>query len=158
MQITKRVLIEDAFDDCSLWDGQLQPEHIQKALRQLDQMVARWNSQGVRLRYDFYTNYQNSSLDDVLNVPDEALEALRMQLAKRIAPSFGKQLDRSYRVDADKAYNDLRLKRSKPGVLQLPSTMPRGSGHKTHKTNQRRFYGTPIEPLDSGVGDTLDFS
>lgn len=93
MGYTKRDIIGQAFDEIGLagYVFDLQPQQIESALRRLDAMMATWNGKGVRLGYPLPTSAGDSDVDQEINVPDVAIEAMTLNLAVRIAPVMARR-------------------------------------------------------------------
>lgn len=126
---TKRDIVNEAFSEIGLADYvfDLQPDQLDSALRKLDAMMATWNSKGIKIGYNLSVK---SDMDDLLNVPDAAHEAMYKNLALRIAPSFGKQLLPDTRISAKQSYNDLVNLIVRVPEMRLGSDFPLGMGNK----------------------------
>jgi len=72
---TKREIVTNAFEEVGLasYAFDLQPEQLQAGLRRLDNMMATWNSRGLRIGYPLTNSPAGSDLDDDANVMDEAI-------------------------------------------------------------------------------------
>ena len=77
MSWTKREIVTGAFEEIGLasYVFDLQPEQMQAGLRRLDNMMATWNSRGLRIGYPLADNPGDSDLDQDATVTDEAIEA-----------------------------------------------------------------------------------
>jgi hypothetical protein len=69
------------------------------------------------------------SLDSVLTLPPEYEEAMRMQLARRIAPTFGKKLDPEYLRLAGAAMDNVVTSNLQIAQLNLPREVTGGGGY-----------------------------
>lgn len=155
---TKGQLVDAAFDELALAKDafDLQDEERERALVKLDSMVAMWAAKGVRIGYNFPSSQASSSLNDDSGIPDSASETVYLNLAVRMAPSYGKQLSQDTRKNARDGYDVLLWTAAQPIEQQLPNTMPRGAGNKPWRRTDRPFLPKPDEsPLqyDNQSGD-----
>jgi hypothetical protein len=157
MSWTKRQIVLEAFDTIGLasYVFDLQPEQLQSALRKLDTMMATWNARGIRLGYPLPSSPQDSDIDQETEVPDSAFEAVYTNLALKIAPSFGKQVAIEVKVSAKQAYDTLLQRATAPIQMQLPRTMPAGSGRKPWRYDNP-FVRTPEKPVQTGPEGFLE--
>ena len=58
------------------------------AMRRLNAMMAEWNARGIRIGYPIPSGPNSGALTDETGVPDSAWEAVTLNLAIRIAPSW----------------------------------------------------------------------
>lgn len=158
MGYTKRQFIQMAFEELGLSNHgfDLQPEQYQTGLKRLDAMMATWNSKGLRLSYPIPSEPENSDLDEETDVPDKANEAVYLNLAVRLASSFGKVVSVDLRNQANAMYNDLI--RSAVGVEEVElSVVPSGAGNKNFGTSARFIVPTDTN-IQLGNDADLDFS
>jgi len=150
----KRDFVLQAFDEIGIasYDYDLAPEQLESARRKLDSMMAMWNSKGIRIGYPLSSTPNGSDLDDVTDVTDEASEAICLNLALRLAPSFGKTVSPETKIAARQAYDALLIKAAQPGQMQFPGNMPMGAGNRSLRYN--RFSTMPKDTLD--VGESID--
>ena len=116
-------------------------------------MMATWNAQGIRLGYPLNSSPQNSSLDDLTNIPDSANQAVVSNLAVSIAPIFGKQLTIETKKTARDGYKALLSIAARPNEMQYIDTLPLGAGNKPFSISQP-FVNTLRN--DITVGGDLD--
>jgi len=156
MSYTKRQLVEAAMAEIGLasYAFDLMPEQRELALRRLDSMMAEWNTRGLRLGYPVPDNPADSDIDVDSNLPDAAWEAVITNLALRMAPSYGKQVNIETKVTARHALNTILSRASMPSEMKLPS-MPSGAGNKTFDDP---FLCGPSTYLITGPDATLDFN
>ena len=116
MSYTKRQLVESAMAEIGLasYAFDLMPEQREAALRRLDSMMAEWNGRGLRLGYPIPDNPATSDIDADSNIPDAAWEAVITNLALRIAPSYGKQVNPETKVTARHSLNTIFARASLP--------------------------------------------
>jgi hypothetical protein len=159
MAYTKRWYVTKAFSKIGLADYvyDIQPEQLQECLENLDSMMATWDGQGIRVGWSIPNAEDQSSLDDEVDVPYQAREAIYYQLGMRIAPNFGKTLSTDYKVDAKDALESLMLFTARPTPMQYPSTLPSGAGNKPWRTVDNPFLGPPADAIVAGSDSPIDF-
>lgn len=155
---TKRQLVVQAFEELALgaYVFDLEPEQLQSALRRLDTMMGVWDGKGIRLGYPI-SSPESSNLDDDSNLPDAATETVFLNLALRLAPSFGKIPSVDTKSAAKEGYTILLAKAAHPIEMQFPGTLPAGSGNKARGI-QNPFMPEPTDPLKTGPDGVLDFT
>ena len=117
-------------------------------------MMAEWNTRGLRLGYPVPDNPANSDIDADSNLPDAAWEAVITNLALRMAPSYGKQVNIETKVTARHALNTILARAALPAEMKLPA-MPSGAGNKSL---DNPFLPEPTSDLVAGPDATLDFN
>lgn len=158
MAWTKRDFILQAFDEAGLasYVFDLTPEQMQSALRKLNNMLATWNAKGIRLGFPLSSSPDGDDLDDSASVPDRANEAIVMNLAIRISPSFGKVAAVETKIAARQAYDAMLVHYAQPLEMAYSGTLPVGSGNKPMSID-RPFFDQPVSPLTTGPDDVLTF-
>jgi hypothetical protein len=155
----KRWYVEKAFSKIGfanyLYD--LQPEQLQEALGDLDSMMATWDAQGIRLGWSIPNDATASDLDDEVDVPYYAREAIFLQLGLRLAPSVGKTVSPHMLADALRSYNALMRQMAQPTPLRFPNTLPSGAGNKPWRNINNPFLGPTSDPLLAGDEGSIDF-
>lgn len=156
---TKRQFIVAAFDEVGMSDYvyNMQPQDLQSALGRLDNMMAEWNARGIRLGYPLAGSPGSSDIDADTSVPDAANEAIRCNLAVRIAPAFGVTPMPETKATARKALNTLSAWAQTIPEMQLPGTTPRGAGQKPWRGYGSPFMPTPDPGIWAGDDSELDF-
>lgn len=152
---TKRQFIAAAFGELglSLTTFELNDDQLSEALTRLDSMMALWDSVGIRLGCSFNSS---SGIDDTTPIPDFANEAVFMNLAVRVAPSYGKAVHPDTRELAKSGYeNLLRISSQFPQELKLTG-LPVGAGNKPVRSSIN-FLDVPTESIDAGMDNQLDF-
>lgn len=129
---TKRQLVEQAFEEIGYasYAYDLETEQLQAALRRLDSMMGLWSSKGVKVFYLLPASPSTSDLDDDSGLPDYAVEAVYLNLAIRLAPMVGKQVQRETKVNAKMAYNEVLKRSISIKEAKLPTSLPLGAGNK----------------------------
>lgn len=160
MGYTKRQFVTAALEEIGLasYVFDLQPEQLQSALRRLDALMADWNGKGIRLGYPLPSSPQDSDLDDESNVPDSANEAVILNLAIRLAPSYGKQVAIETKASAKQGYDVLLQRATVPPQQQLPGSLPSGAGNKPWRVYDGPFIRPPVDPVTVGPDGPLEFN
>jgi len=148
MSYTKKEFILESLSEIGIasYVFDVDNEQLQTALKKLDAMMATWNFQGIRIGYPLPLNPNDSTLDDDTNVPDSADEAIILNLAIRLAPSYGKMVQAETKQIAKEAYNTLLGVALTPNQVSL-GLIQTGAGSKRVKNT---FVQTYTEPLDAG--------
>ncbi|HGW3983442.1 TPA: packaged DNA stabilization gp4 family protein [Acinetobacter baumannii] len=134
MSWTKRQIIEQAYEELGLaamfYD--LQPEQIESARRKMDTMVAGWSTKNIQVGYPLPSEANSSDVDQETNVPDYAVEALYLNLAIKIAPSYGKAVMPDTKIAAKAAFNTVLQKAvANPPKVKFSCELPSGAGNKS---------------------------
>ena len=160
MAYTKRQFVEAALTEIGLasYVFDIQPEQLEYARRRLDAMMADWNGKGIRLSYPIPASPEQGSLSEETNVPDSANEAVILNLAVRLAPSYGKQIMPDTRLLAKTAYDTVLQRATAPIELQFPDTLPSGAGNKYWRDADDPFMPTPEDPVETGPEGILEFN
>ena len=160
MAYTKRQFVEAALTEIGLasYVFDIQPEQLEYARRRLDAMMADWNGKGIRLSYPIPASPEQGSLAEETNVPDSANEAVILNLALRLAPSYGKQIMPDTRLLAKTAYDTVLQRATAPIELQFPDTLPSGAGNKYWRDADDPFMPTPVDPVETGPEGILEFN
>lgn len=156
---TKRQLVADALGSIGLADYEFDvtPDEQQSTLRRMDAMLSTWEARGVRVGYLFPATAGGSDLDDDSGLPDSAAETVFLNLAIRVAPSFGKLISPELKTSARDGWDLLLLAAAQPIEQQLPSTLSRGAGNKPWRAQNQPFFPQPsTDPLVVNAGGDLD--
>jgi len=147
MSWTKKQIIEQAFEEIGLasYIFDLTPDQLQSALRRLDLLVGSWLAKNIRISYPLPTNPQDSNIDQEIDVPIQFNEALVLNLAVRLAPSYGKTLAPETKANAKLMYDQLLVEAAAPIEQQYVKTLPLGAGYKR---TERVFVDYPnLDPI-----------
>lgn len=160
---TKRQIIAEAFAELAIAGHvfDLTPDELAWGLRRLDTMIATWVSQGVALPYTQSLGADDSDLDQDAGIPLEAVEAVYLGLAVRLAAGKGKTLANSTKATAKAAFDALLSRNAADAVTeqQLASGTPRGAGRKPWRTVNRPFIPDPnTSPLQGDASGGLIFN
>jgi len=156
---TKREFITQALEEIGLasYVFDLTPEQLQSALRRLDAMISGWSASGIRISYPLPINPSASDIDMDSGAPDFCNEAIYLNLAVRLCPSYGKVASPEARKLADLSYGNMINQFALPTLeRQLPGTMPRGAGTKPWRNFNNPFVNRPIDQLQAGSDGNID--
>lgn len=158
MAWTKRDFIAQAFDEIGLgaYVFDLTHEQLHSALRKLNALMATWNAKGIRIGFPLPSSPDGDDLDDVASVPDRANEAIVLNLATRLAPSYGKTISIETKVAAREAYNAMLIYYTHPTQMQFQGTLPSGAGNKPMNID-RPFFDQPLTTINVGPDSPIDF-
>ena len=159
MGYTKRQFVEEAFAEIGLasYVFDLSPQQLEAALRRLDTMIATWNAKGIRIGYPIPSSPQDSSLNEETFVPDSANEAIITNLAIRLAPQYGKDVQIDTRTTAKLGYDTLLARATFPLEQQFPATLPLGAGQKPWRWDNP-FVQPPVDPVQVGPDGVLELN
>ena len=159
MAYTKRWFVTKAFSKIGYanYEFDLQPEQLQDGLDTIDSMMAGWDGKGIRVGWSIPNDEDASSLDDEVDVPYQAREAIYLQAALRIAPDVGKVPSNDLKSNAKDALDTLMLFTAQPVPMQFPNTLPSGAGNKPWRTVNNPFLGPPVDPIVAGGDSPIDF-
>ena len=160
MSCTKGQLINEALTELGIGsDFDIQPEEQATALRRLDSMMAVWDGKGIRLGYPLPASADASDVDQDSGLPDSALEPVYLNLALRLAPSYGKAVSVDTRRNARDGYDRLQNAAAQPLPPQQPNTMPRGAGNKPWRPLSSPYFPKPTDsPLQVTSGGDLNIT
>ncbi|AVR10299.1 MULTISPECIES: packaged DNA stabilization gp4 family protein [pseudomallei group] len=136
---TKGELVAAAYEEIALagYVFDLTSEERDTALKRLERMAAAWDARGIRIGYNLAGS--QASLNDAAGIPDWAEEAFYTNLAKRIAPTLGKQLSAETMRAAADGYRTLLIGNYEIPQMQMPRHMPIGLGNRRNTKNQQFF-------------------
>jgi hypothetical protein len=157
MSWTKKQIIEQAFEEIGLasYIFDLTADQLQSALRRLDLLVGSWLAKNIRISYPLPTSPQDSNIDQEIDVPIQFNEALVLNLAVRLAPSYGKALTPETKANAKLMYDQLLVEAAAPIEQQYVKTLPLGAGYKR---TERVFVDFPnLNPLQVGGNGQMLF-
>lgn len=140
MANTKSDVVKKAYEEIGMgaYAYDLEPEQLQSACERLDSMVSSWGAV-LSFNYPLHADNKDAMLNEKLNVPDVAIEALYTNLAISLAPTVGKTVSRETLARAKQSKAALYTHNAKFVERTLPSTMPLGAGNKPW-----RYGGSPF--------------
>lgn len=156
---TKRELINLAFETIGLaaYAYDIQPEQMETARRKLNSMMAQWNARGIRLGFPIPSDIDGDDIDQEIGLPDSALEAVYLNLAKRIAAGFGKQLTPETKSMARESFDAMMVRASTPIEQRMPQGMPMGAGVRTY-SGRSAFFEEPKPEILAGGDGPIEFN
>lgn len=154
MAWTKREFIVAALEEIGLTSAyDLAADELAASLKRLDNMMATWNANGLRLGYPLPDTPSASNIDDNTNVPDRANEAIVTNLAVKLAPMYGKTVSQDTKVSASQAYRVVANYAVAPLPRAMPNdAVPAGAGWKAPLDP---FFPAPEEEIDVGPDGEL---
>lgn len=158
MSWTKQQFIDAALDEIGIasYTYDISSPQYTAALRRLDTLMAAWNAKGIRLGYPIPSSPEDSVLTDESNVPDNANEAVILNLAVRLAPSYGKTPSPDTKSAARSAYIAMITRNVELHQKQLP-VMPSGAGNKAYGSVYYDYLPQPTDPLETGPDGEFEF-
>lgn len=111
-------------------------------------MMAVFNANGICVGWQMSTTPNNSDIDFQTRVPDSANEAIYLNLAVRLASSYGRVVSPELKLLADTAYTTL-LNWAMVEIPQrsFPTTLPLGAGAKPWRNYINPFIRATQPPL-----------
>ena len=130
MAWTKQDIIRGALAEIGVaaYDFDLTPDQQQEALRRLDGVIAEFTRTNVLFPYAVPSSPDGGTITDDSGVPDWAIEAVRLSLACRIAPSYGKQAMPGTIAERKTAMNALYARQPIPEKSLDVHSVPAGAG------------------------------
>ena len=156
---TKRQFIEAAFDEIGIasYAFDISPGQFQAALRKLDAMMAEFNARGIRLAYPLPGTPDGSDLDSLTDVPDGAVSTVVLQLAIRLAPSYGRPVMPETKSNAARALESIMAQQAAPKEMDFPQTCPIGAGNKQFNQWWSPFVRPPQVYVDAGGDGPIEY-
>lgn len=151
--MTKRELVQAALNEIGIADYEfdITPEELSSGVRRLNTMLSQWSLKGVRVPYNFVGGTSDDS-----GLPATFHEAVIMNLAIRLAPSYGKEPSMGVMAIAKQALSSIYAKSALPQEIRFPS-MPIGAGYKSVDTVFTDPVDTSVDILN-GLDDFQNFS
>lgn len=131
MAWTKQDIIRGALAEIGIaaYDFDLTPDQQQEALRRLDGVMAEFTRTNANFPYAVPSAPDGGTITDDSGVPDWAIEAVRLTLACRIAPSYGKQVMPGTIAERRTAMNALYARHPLPQRNLDIHSVPSGAGN-----------------------------
>ncbi len=117
------------------------PQAIEDAINDLEDMMAAWQAKGIELGYQF-ADTENGIMplpDDDSGIPAWANDGVALKLAVQVCMDNVIQPSDALLTAADSAYQTICIALTKIPPLERRNDMPRGSGNKSAFT-WNRFY------------------
>ena len=127
MTYTKRELVTKALSAIGIasYEFDADAEQIDDGVEDLDGMMALWSRKGIDISYNFSGGPSEES-----GIPPSSYEAVITNLSLRLAPSYGKEISREVRKQANVAKRALYAEAARPIEMQY-RTIPIGAAHKS---------------------------
>lgn len=155
---TKGDVVELVFAELALAGFVFDSEPEEKAfvLQKLDLMMAEWAALGIKVGYSLPPSPSASRLATSSGLPDSTVNAVALNCAKRVAPTFGKVLSPETLSAASQGYSQLLWNAAIPPQQQYPDTLPQGAGNKPWRVADAPFMPVPdTSPLSISPGGGL---
>lgn len=133
-----REVVQDAFEEIGVKTAEvsLTGDELQSGIRRCNDMLTEWDDIGIIVGYNEVLNG-----DDTINVERSAISAVKYSLAIRLAPSYQKVVSAALASLAGGTMDVLLASSSYIGEVELPDTMPIGSGNECSASDiDRRFF------------------
>lgn len=150
---TKRQFVDRALSEIGFSKRTYTPsaDDYADALAIADSMVESWHGRlGLGIGWPVTDNPDDSTIDTETSVPGIYTEAVALQLAIRLAPSYGKQVSPDTKANASQSFKTMVAKLSPPKSRQMPQGIPLGGGNRWRG---RIFTPAPEETSDLVDGD-----
>jgi hypothetical protein len=136
-------IVSDALGNLSVRAAELPltQDEISTGIRYMNRMAAALDAEKIDLGYTVVT-----APNDLVTVPDGAVEAFVDLLTIKLASPFKKPITSAIGAAAQSALQTLQAITIQIGASEYPSTLPRGSGNDSC-TNTSHFY----QPLQSNI-------
>ena len=153
---TKREHVIYALEELGLLGNgiEITPEEVVSGIKRLDNMMAVWETYGIRVGY----NFASTDADANSGVPQSADDVIGANLAVRFAPTFGKTLSVDTKIAASKGYDALILKFMTVPEMQYGRDLPRGAGNKPWREQGGVFFQEDTSRVDVGPDSELEFN
>ena len=149
---TAQSVINDALQELLVQASEqpIQAVDFQSGKRYLNRMMASLDAQGISLGYTVV-----SLPDDVVTVPDGAIEGIIFNLAIRLATSYNVPVGQGLAISARDGLNAMRNLSVFIQPTQFPCTLPIGSGNEYEYDDSYRFYPCVEDELLTETGGSI---
>jgi hypothetical protein len=142
MGYTRRQIINASLEEIGLdpINFDITSSEYQRCLRRLDSLISKWKNKNIDLGYVVSENPSEIDIDAETEIESTAWDAVYLNLAVSIAPSFGKKLFSESLKNAQNAYNILLRKGIASQSVSYPQSLPRGAGSKAFYGNKSNYF------------------
>ena len=112
----------------------LEAVDYQLILTELNDMLSEWADSGITPTFT-----EVSRATDIVNINRDAVGAVKINLAVRMAPAFGRAVTPALANSANTSYNRLLASVVYIGEVAYPDTLPLGSGNERCVRDNRFF-------------------
>lgn len=139
----KKTILDMAFEQASLsgYTFDATPEERASWLRNLDALMSAWETEGIRLNYNFPAVFGEGDENDASGIPDYAVRTAASALAQAGVPGIGKTMSAEAKANFAHGMAQLRAATATIPDRPLPRMTPRGSGQKPWSTWHPFFRG-----------------
>lgn len=129
---TKADIITSAFNEIGYADYlfDITPDQLFRVARQLEGMMGNWSAIDINVGWPFQIAPFEVDINQQSNLSAPAIQAVYLNLAVAIAPSFGKTLTQQAIVNAKRAYDALLVNLAFVPSKQFPNTLLAGAGNR----------------------------
>jgi len=148
---TAQDIINDALQEILVQSSEqsVQPVDFQTARRYLNRMMS--TTPFVGLGFTIITNP-----DDLVTVPDGAIEGIVFNLATKLLSTFDMTLTAELNQSANKGLKEIRRLTVSVKPTAFPCTLPIGSGNERENTfNNQHFYPCPDSEILTEQGGSI---
>ena len=118
----------------------LEADDYRVIFEEMNDMLSEWADSNITPTFSDVTNST-----DTVDVPRDAIGAVKSMLAVRVAPIFQKTISPGLATSASMAYNRLLASSVYIGPVAYPDTMPMGSGNECWEHDDRFFPENKVE-------------
>lgn len=116
-------------------EAPLQPDEYQSGIEYINDIAFEWDGQGISLGFTTI-----SSLGDEVTIPSYANQALKHELAMRLAPQFGGNVGPLLVQNSQKSFRAMMVANTIVEPSQYPCTLPIGSGNYDERFGTRDHF------------------
>lgn len=116
-------------------DDTITGQEMLDGIEVLNDMLIEWENSGIRLGF---APIADSA--DIIRVPRGTEEAIKGNLAGRLAPEYGKQVTPTLAAGISLATDSMLRIISKPLDVKFPDSLPLGSGNQCTDFEDQRFF------------------
>lgn len=155
--MTKKAIVEHAFGEIGMasYVFALQAEDIQQGLTLLEQLMARFDGQGILLNWPFADDMLNPEGSVEVFLPPYAVSGVTAQLAIDLAPFYGKQPNPTTFKRAYDGFTTMAAIGSVPNPARMNTLTPMGSGNRNYGVGRVFVVNPPVRTIDTNYkGET----
>lgn len=113
----------------------IEADEAQDALSLLNDMLVSWEESGLVLGFSPIPN-----LTSIVRIPRGTEFAVKENLAVRLAPEYSREIPDILVASANDAMKDLLQRQGNIGDVDMPGTLPLGSGNRCPDGDERIFF------------------
>lgn len=131
----------------------VEPESMADALEDLEDMMAQWDADGIKIGYAFSSEPPNP--DDQSGLDDWAINGVSLNLAVQISSDYMRPVSAQLAIDAFDSKKTIRKAIISVPSLDRRNDMPVGQGNKPFRT-RNRFYVEPCTLQDEDGNQIIE--